>query len=205
MLNSIGIVSADVWLACQNKLLKNQQIGNSGKGTHTWLSGLLKCAKCCYSLKVLKQDTWRWLVCSGRYNLARCDAKITINVSELEEIVADKISEMLESIPEEHVAIRTENPYEKQLEELDRRADRLMDAFAESCDLSPDYLRRALARIEDERQMLVEAQRREQGKVVVPDNIDFYKLSFDEKKSVAAQFIRRIEVEADSAEIVWNA
>ena len=205
VLNSVGIVPADVWLACQNKLQKNQQIGNGGKGTHTWLSGLLKCAKCGYSLKVLKEDTWRWLVCSGRYNLARCDAKITINVSELEETVAEKISEMLELIPEEQVTLQTEDPYEKQLEELDRRADRLMDAFAESCDLSPDYLRRALARIEDERQMLVEARRREQGKVAVPDNIDFYKLSFEEKKSVAAQFIRRIEVEADSAEIVWNA
>jgi hypothetical protein len=52
--------------------------------------------------------------------------------------------------------------------------------------------------------MLVEARRREQGKIAVPDNIDFYKLSFEEKKSVAAQFIRRIEIDADSAEIVWN-
>ena len=205
VLNSIGIIPADVWLTCQYKLQKNQQIGNSGKGTHTWLSGLLKCAKCGYSLKVLKEDTWRWLVCSGRYNLARCDAKITINVSELEEIVAGKISEMLESVPEERVAIQAEDPYEKQLEELDRRADRLMDAFAESCDLSSDYLRRALTRIENERQMLVEARRREQGKVAVPENIDFYKLSFEDKKSVAAQFIRRIEVEADAAEIVWSA
>ena len=103
------------------------------------------------------------------------------------------------------MAIPTEDPYEKQLEELDRRADRLMDAFAESCDLSPDYLRRALARIEDERQMLVEARKREQGRVVVPENIDFYKLPFEEKKAVAAQFIRRIEIEADSAEIIWSA
>ena len=205
VLNSIGIVPADVWLACQNKLQKNQQIGNSGKGTHTWLSGLLKCAKCGYSLKVLKENKWRWLVCSGRYNLARCDAKVTVDVSELEEIVAEKISEMLESVSEERVAIPTEDPYEKQLEELDRRADRLMDAFAESCDLSPDYLRRALSRIEDERQTLVEARKREQGKVVVPDNIDFYRLSFEEKKSVAAQFIRRIEIETDAAEIVWSA
>lgn len=205
VLNSVGIVSPEVWLACQYKLQKNRQVGNSGKGTHTWLSGLLKCAKCGYSLKVLRENTWRWLICSGRYNLARCDARISIDLIELESHVAEKIAELLELAPEEQAAaVQKEDPYEKRMEELDRRADRLMDAFAESCDLSPDYLRRALARIESERQALLEARRREKGKVVIPENVDFYKLSFEEKKTVAAQFIRRIEVEGDSAEIIWN-
>lgn len=205
VLNSIGIVPSEIWLACQYKLQKNRQVGNSGKGTHTWLSGLLKCAKCGYSLKVLSEKTWRWLICSGRYNLARCDAKITVHLADLEDHVAEKIIEMLEMVPEEQVtAVQREDPYEKQLEELDRRADRLMDAFAESCDLSPDYLRRALARIERERQALLEARRREKGKVVIPENVNFNQLSFEEKKAVAAQFIRRIEVDDDSAEIIWN-
>lgn len=203
VMNSVGIVPADVWLTCQYKLQQNQQIGNNGKGTHTWLTGLLKCAGCGYSLKVTVYNSIRKLTCSGRYNLSRCEAKVCVNVAELEELVAGEIQSMLEECPQEQVPTQEVDDYVRQLEELDRRADRLMDAFAESCDLSPDYLKRALARIENERQSLLEARRREKGRPAVPDSLNFMKLSFEEKKTVAAQFIRRIEVKEDAAEIVW--
>ena len=64
------------------KLDSNRQLGNSGKGTYTWLSGLLKCAKCGYSLKVISDKSHRWLACSGRYNLSRCDASIHVKLSQ---------------------------------------------------------------------------------------------------------------------------
>ena len=35
------------------------------------------------------------------------------------------------------------------------------------------------------------------------EKLVFSELSFEEKKAVAAQFIRRIEVAEDSAEIIW--
>ena len=37
----------------------------------------------------------------------------------------------------------------------------------------------------------------------LPEKLVFGELSFEEKKAVAAQFIRRIEVAEDSAEIIW--
>ena len=52
VLNSVGVVPAEQWLRCQEKLARNRQLGNSGRGSYTWLTGLLKCAKCGYSLKV---------------------------------------------------------------------------------------------------------------------------------------------------------
>ncbi|MBM6926874.1 hypothetical protein, partial [Pseudoflavonifractor phocaeensis] len=65
-------------------------------------------------------------------------------------------------------------------------------------------LRRSLARLEQERQRLLEAQRREKKRVVVPVTLDFPALSFEEKKVVAAQLIRRIDVSEDGVEIIWN-
>lgn len=204
VMNSLGFVPAELWLRCQLKLDQNRQIGNSGKGTHTWLSGLLKCAKCGYSIKVAADKTHRWMSCSGRYNLSHCDASIHVKLSELEEIVSAEIVRLLEECPVETPESHEDDLYSKQLEELDRKADRLIDAFSESADLPPAYLQRSLARLEQERQTILEAQRREQKRPAVPSSIDFPSLSFEEKKAVAAQFIRRVEVSENSAEIIWN-
>ena len=137
VMNSQGIVPADLWLRCQLKLDSNRQLGNSGKGTYTWLSGLLKCAKCGYSLKVISDKSHRWLACSGRYNLSRCNASIHVKLSELEEIITAEITKMLDECPAEALEIKENDIYAMQLEELDRKADRLIDAFAESADMPP--------------------------------------------------------------------
>ena len=204
VLNSLGFVPAALWLKCQNKLQHNQQLGNSGKGSHTWLSGLMKCAKCGYSVKVLKEPNLRRLLCSGRYNLAHCDTTIRLKLDELEAEVARSIEAMLEEVPAEDVPMEEDTAYKAELEELDRRADRLLDAFAQSNDLSAAYLQRALTRLEQERQALLEARKRRQSRPVLPDKLVFSRLSFEEKKIVAAQFIRRIDIDGDHAEICWN-
>ncbi len=202
ILNSVGIIPADLWLKCQMKLDQNRQVGNSGKGTYTWLSGLLKCAKCGYSLKVGKQGAQRWLNCSGRYQLSACDATIRVKLNNLETMIADEIEKLIAQCPEE-LEQPQDDLYSKQLQELDRRADRLMAAFAESMDLPQAYLQRALGQLEQERQHLLESQRREQAKPAYPKVVSFGSLSFEEKKTVAAQFIRRVDVDEDSAQVVW--
>lgn len=204
VLNSVGFVPSDLWLRCQMKLARNQQIGNNGKGTHTWLSGLLKCAKCGYSLKVAVDKSYCGLICSGRYNMSHCDATIRVKPAELEAVVAEQIRAMLAEYPPEHSEVSEDDIYAKQLAEIDRRADRLMDAFTESDELPTVYLQRSLARLEQERQTILEAQRREQRRPVLPEVLDFDKLSFEEKKAVAARYIRRIDVSENEAEIIWN-
>lgn len=204
VLQSEGVISSELWLRCQAKLALNQQIGNNGKGTSTWLTGLLKCASCGYALKVLKENTSRWLVCSGRYNLNHCDASIHVKLDELERSAQEGIEKLLEECPVEVPDTGREDPVTQKLAELERRADRLLDAFAESDDLPPDYLQRGLARIEKEREAILEMQTRQHAKVVLPEKLIFSQLSFEEKKLVAAQFIKRVHVGEHSAEIVWN-
>lgn len=204
VLNSVGIVSADLWLSVQAKLAYNQQVGNSGKGQNTWLTGLLKCAKCGYSLKVNREASKRRMICSGRANLAHCDAAIHLTLDELEAEVQRKIEEMLAELPAEEPSTQEDDAFARRLAEIDRRADRLMDAFAESSDLPQSYLQRALKKIETERQTVLEERRRQQKRAIPSSVIDFSKLDFEEKKVVAAQFIRRIEVNSDSAEILWD-
>ena len=205
VLNSLGFIPPDLWLRCQDKLEQNTQIGNNGKGKHTWLTGLLKCASCGYALKVAYKDSGnRYLQCSGKYNLAKCDSVIRAELDTLETEIASQIQTMLDEVPEETVEEEKTDTYAAQLAEIDRRADRLIDAFSESADLSPAYLQRALARLEAERQELLEARKRDSSRPSLPQKLVFEKLSFEQKKIVAAQFIRRIEVGDEKAEIIWK-
>lgn len=204
ILNSPGFVPADLWLRCQNKLARNRKLGNSGKGTHTWLTGLLKCARCGYSVKVLKEPNNRRLVCSGRYNLAQCDAAIGGKLEELETAVAREIEALLAECRESQPPPTLDEAFKTRLEELDRKADRLIAAFAESSDLPAAYLRRALGRLEAQRQALLEEKHRAESRLELPGRLVFGDLNFQEKKQVAARFIRRIDLSQDGAEIHWN-
>lgn len=202
VLNSLGVVTPDLWLRCQEKLTNNKQIGNSGKGKHTWLSGLLKCAKCGYSVKVQTEKQYRWMICSGRYNVAQCDAQIAASLDELEASVAAEIERLLADCPEETPAAGRD-VYAEKLAELDRRAERLMDAFAESDDMTSAYLKRAVEKLENSRAELLESRRRESARPKLPDKLTFASLGFEEKKMVAAQFIKRINVSENGAAIEW--
>ena len=88
----------------------------------------------------------RYLQCSGKYNLAKCNAVIRAELDTLETEIASQIQTMLDEVPEETVEEEKTDTYAAQLAEIDRRADRLIDAFSESADLSPAYLQRALVR-----------------------------------------------------------
>lgn len=204
VLNSCGFIEPELWLACQSKLRKNQQIGNSGKGKHTWLTGLLKCAECGYSLKVTENSSGRYLNCSGRYNLSKCSAEMHIDLSELEASVAGQVQAFLDESPDPPAENVVPDSYAKKLDELDRKADRLLDAFCESSDMTSAYLNRALKKIENERRLLLDARRRESSHVILPDKLIFQELSFEEKKTVAAKYIQKIRISGEDVEICWN-
>lgn len=62
------IVPSDLWIKCQTKADKGAQIKNSGKGTHSWLSGLMKCGYCELAVTVVNsyRKTPYTLTCGGR-------------------------------------------------------------------------------------------------------------------------------------------
>ena len=111
---------------------------------------------------------------------------------------------MLDECPEEAVPVPKEDNYSKKLDELDQKADRLMDAFAGDTTLSPAYLQRALARIEEERAQLLQERKRDASRPVFHSKIVFRTLPLDEKKTIAKQFIRKILLSADDVEIIWK-
>lgn len=200
--NHPGVISSQLWLDCQYKLDRNRQLKNGGRGKHTWLSGLMKCAKCGYSIKVNRDGKKYYLVCSGRSNLSLCDSSIRADLRELEESAAAELEHLLETCPEAGIPQQTGLETTGALAAIDQKIDRLISALAESSDLSMPYINRTIEHLEQQRQELLNRQQYARAPAI--HRLKFEPLDFDQKKSVAAQFIQEIRLEDDTATVIWK-
>lgn len=83
-----GIIPPGLWLRCQRKLDANSQVTSSGTGRHTWLSGLLKCGYCQYSLTVVNNNRGnRYINCYGRKKHICSGRKRAIRLEDIEGVV----------------------------------------------------------------------------------------------------------------------
>ena len=203
--NHFGLIPSSLWLRCQYKLDGNRQLGGSGRGKHTWLSGLLKCAACGYSVKVNRDGDKYYLICSGRSNLGLCSRSIHMDLRLLETNVAGELEGILRQCPEADVETCAGQEFSEAISEIDRKIGRLMEALAESSDLSMAYINRTIERLEEQRQDLL--RRRELQRARPRPEVSrlcFDALDLEQKKAVAAQFIHEIRLDEDSAEVIWN-
>lgn len=192
-----GLVPAPLWLRCQRKLETNRQLGGRGRGKHTWLSGLLKCAGCGYSVKVTREGERRYLQCSGRSNLGVCHRRIRVDLGELEVAVAGELEQLLALCPP--ASPPPDRNDGRALELVEEKIERLVDALAQSSDVSMPYVDRAIRRLEAERQALL--ARRPAAPPGPP--LTFAPLEFEAKKNLAARLIREIRLSEDQAEVYW--
>lgn len=88
-----GLISADDWLRVQYRLSENKALKNSGSGTHSWLSGIIKCGFCGYAISVVngQPNGKRYLYCGGRKHHVCGSSKGGITFDEIEEAVSSRI------------------------------------------------------------------------------------------------------------------
>ena len=203
--NHAGIISSKLWLACQYKLDENHQLGNAGRGKHTWLSGLMKCACCGYSVKVNRDKEKFYLFCSGRSNLGACSQSIRVDLRGLERSVAAELERLLDQCPDEAVQSQEGQELAQELSAIDQKIERLMSALAESSDVSMPYVNRTIARLEEQRQAILDEQFKRQARPRPKlEHLRFEPLEFDQKKLVATQFIQEIRLAEDTATVLWK-
>lgn len=138
-----GLVDAALWLEAQRKLDRNKALKNSGAGTHSWLSGLMKCAKCGYAITVVpRQDGGHYINCGGR-KLGCCPGRSrTMTLEEIEGAAEPYVLDFLRHL--EHAsacerrtppaeAVQLENQIAAQERELERMTQNL--ALVEETDV----------------------------------------------------------------------
>ena len=207
--NFEGKIPSDIWLRCQYRLEKNRQIGNSGKGKNTWLSGLLKCGNCGYSLTVRKWHDKKYLYCSGRVNLHICDIpSFSQPVDELESEVQKELEKILEECNREQIPVENtekEKKIRKQLREIEDKIQKLMACMQEVSDISMKYINSELEKLDERKsELLKQYETPKKNEKQYYKGIDFEELDFEEKKMTAQAFIERINVYDDEIEIIWK-
>lgn len=207
--NFPGKIPSDIWLACQHKLEQNKQIGNSGKGKSTWLTGLLKCGECGYSLTVRKWKDKKYLYCSGRGNLHICSKKsFAQRPEEIEYEVQKELEKILDECNQEQIQIpdaEEERNRRQELKEIDDKVQRLISLISEAADITMQYINKELESLDARKTELLKMyQSSERSRKQDDQGIIFSQLTFEEKKITAQAFIEKIMVYEDSIGILWK-
>ena len=196
-----GIVSSDVWLRAQDKLAGQPQLPRANAGKYSWLTGLMKCARCGYAVKVnyLKREGRCRLVCSGRSNLSACDAEIGIDPRELEAHLAPEIQRLFDACPDGD-ALPEDGARAEAVLDIEQKIARLVDALAGGGEAAAPYITGRIGVLHIERERLLS-----HAPHAAPPRLDFAALPFKEKKLAAAELIERIELEGERANVIWKA
>lgn len=200
--NHEGIIDSGLWLRVQEKLSKNPQISRSNAGKYSWLTGLMKCGKCGYAVKInySRPEDHFYLICSGRSNLANCDASICVDLRELERQVAAQLRELLNNCPPENICPDGREASEELLA-IEQKIDRLVNVLAESSEVSAMYITKQIDKLHKEREELLA---RNIPACSPGRRLDFDAASFEEKKLIAAEFIDRILLDDNRVNIIWR-
>lgn len=208
-----GSIESEYWLACQAKLAENQQIKNTGKGRHTWLSGLLRCGQCGRMIRITMDyknpKKKKYMTCTGRID-HNCNNIIKIRIEAVEKEIQTQLKDILDNCVDEPVPVETPglSPAEKiELQEMEERISNLMNIMAsgKAADQTLRYINEEIERIENRRSELTARIMNQPVKQhITYDHVDFNKLSFEERKIVAAVYIDKILITGEDMEIIWS-
>lgn len=200
--NHMGFVESALWLQVQDKLSKNPQISRANAGKYSWLTGLMKCEKCGYAIKINynKSENKFYLICSGRSNFATCDASNQIDLRELERYIGKQIAEILKAAPPQDNVPGTKELSEEILA-IEQKIERLVRALSESSEVSASYISKQIEFLHHEQEELMKKTRSEPHQV---HHLDFEAVRFEEKKIIASEFIDRILLNGNDVNIIWK-
>lgn len=211
-----GIIPSDLWLAVQRKLDENEQIKRGKPGSHSWLTGLIKCGKCGYALKVYQR---KYFYCSGKSNHNLCDGfERHPVIDEVEAAVkgelAARFEEMKEVIVEENRAPVDPkvNMLKISLEEVNQKIQNFMNHLGQTSTVVSAMIEAEIEKLVHE-QMSIEAEleecnRKNAVKIsyneIIPLLDEFDNMPVESRRVIASQFISKVVLWEDRIEIEWK-
>lgn len=207
-----GVVSSPVFLRCQQRLDANKRLKNTGNGAYTWLSGLVKCGYCGYSMQAVSANGGRYvyLICTGKTNFKVCNAHFkSPHVDVVEPIVAAKIDERLHELKSVR---RGEGKGDAEIEELKARLhnleteiSNLLGDLADAEDVPSHYIKRRISELDTQKREIVDSikNRLERRRSIVFPDSDFSLLPFEQKKSLAHALIDKVCLREGLVDIEW--
>lgn len=216
-----GVIDSETWLRCQSRLDNNKVFKGSGRGSYTWLSGLMKCGYCGYAMTVtnnIKKNTF-YLSCGGRKRSICFERKEAIQAFELEEIVELQLFDRMRSILEREKALepvedsKKVNDLKIELVKVQQRIDALTESIANMSVRAIEEVSKAITREVEKKDSLAveleEALKEQRSKNYSHYNIEEYidnwgSYDIEEKKKVARIFIDKVIVKDGNIEVIMR-
>nr|WP_308741999.1 recombinase family protein [uncultured Anaerocolumna sp.] len=206
-----GTIESSLWLKANYKLDNNKQIGNNGKGTITWLTGLFKCGCCGYAFRtvVTSSAKSRRLYCSGKSERKKtCTNIVELRLEEVEHYVQEELEKVLEQCQD---VVIDETPYMKNAdkielkkveEEIDNLIKKIKDGSAN--DTLMYFINREIEALNTKRNEISERMFIPERKQVKMPKIKFNELGIVEKHLVAQNYIDKVLITGVEIEIKWK-
>lgn len=201
-----GVIDSKTFLKCQEKLDKNSQLKNTGTGKHTWMSGLMKCGKCGYSMRVSASSgrKHKYITCSGKTNFKICDANNLI-LNQVESEVSVLIQERIDLLNNTKVESlkHDNNDIKNKIAIIDEKIQKLVDSLTDMSGISAQYVNKKIADLDYEKNRLLET-------IIAPNNISdefegiiFNDLDFEQKRFIAKKLINKISMSSEKISVEW--
>ncbi|MDE7363229.1 MAG: recombinase family protein [Oscillospiraceae bacterium] len=211
-----GVISSEMWLDVQHKLDGNSQIKKGKSGSHSWLTGLIKCGKCSYAMRVQGGE---YFCCTGKANHGSCegvDGKPQI--TDVEQAVYTELKHKFDEIRDIVVDEKPPssspkvNKLKMRLEALNTQIDNLVDKIAETSEAIGTVLEKKLETLIAERTEIQSELDKLGGSTkqklayadIIPLIDEFPNMPLETKREIARQFIVKILLWKDKIEIVWK-
>ena len=211
--NHEGIVDSTTFLYVQDKLAKNVQIKNTGKGKHSWLTGLVKCGKCGYAMTInswhTKKGVKRVFACTGHRMYQTCDIVFSHDVQEVESAVANRMIEEAEAyrLAKKQKENTAAHEYQQKVSEIDSKIDNLVLSLENISDVSATYINRRIEALHQEKLLLLAKYNTiiadAQAIDIIPFSADdWYSMSMEDKREIAHSMIEKVLVFPDHVEVI---
>ena len=202
-----GFVDSRTFLKCQYKLDTNKPIKNTGRGKLTYLTGLLKCGYCGYTLSAIRNSAkTSYLTCKGK-TIQACNRSDTMYLKDIESIVELQIVNKIKELSQEKINIKINsnnkaNEIKIKISKIDEDINSLMEKISLANDTLMQYINNKIDDLDQEKRALLEELQKENNRVddlgdinkVIEKAINFSELEFEEKKEIAKLLINRIEI-----------
>lgn len=213
-----GFIRSEVWLKCQRKLDLNNQIPNGRKGSHSWLTGLVKCGKCGYSMSVSKCKNYKYFVCRGKNSKKKCDGQSTTHyVNVIENYIEKELVKKIELLPDLNLMAKPknlvkDNKVAMKIIQIDEKIQNIVNSITMLDGEAIDVLGDKINELSLEKAKLVNFISTHEKTENIDNSFDIvYRIkedfsiaSFEEKKILAKILIDKIYIKESEIEIIWN-
>lgn len=209
-----GFVDSRTFLKCQYKLDTNKPIKNTGRGKLTYLSGLLKCGYCGYTLSAIKNISGTvYLNCKGK-TIQACDRNDTMYLEDIEAVVESQIINKIKELSEVKINVKKKfdnkaNEIKIKISKIDEDITVLMDKILLANETLMQYINNKINELDQQKRELLEELQKENNKAddlgdinkVIERAVNFSELDFESKKEISKLLINRIEVKSNKITI----